>query len=152
MSIPFNGTRTRSHGVISAIIKHLKSVTLKPVKSINIKFDPFHDSALETRDFLFHITTPNIIATNPRCIIKPQITSDLSAPVITFNLLSGKKVVCKAAHLTSLNILELYNKHITPLSSSKSETTSGTEIEEKPKRKKRRTIIKPGSKRRGVFL
>ncbi|CAK9820125.1 39S ribosomal protein L53, mitochondrial [Anthophora quadrimaculata] len=152
MSIPFNGTRTCSYGVISAIIKHLKSVTLKPVKSIDIKFDPFHNNALETRDFLFHITTPNIIATNPRCIIKPQIASDLSEPVITFNLLSGKKVVCKATHLTSLNILELYNKHITPLSSSESETTSGTKIQEKPKKKKGRIIIKPGSKHRGVFL
>lgn len=38
------------------------------------------------RDFLFHITTPKIIATNPRCIVKPCIVSDLSEPVITFNL------------------------------------------------------------------
>ncbi|XP_003695071.1 39S ribosomal protein L53, mitochondrial [Apis florea] len=121
MSIPFNGTRTRSKGIISAIAKHLRTLSLKPVKSIDIKFDPFHDKALEARDFLFHITTPKIIATNPRCIVKPCIVSDLSEPIITFNLLSGDKIVCKCANLTSLNLLELYNKHITPLSPCESE-------------------------------
>lgn len=49
MSIPFNGTRTRSKGIISAIAKHLRTLSLKPVKSIDIKFDPFHDKALEAR-------------------------------------------------------------------------------------------------------
>lgn len=48
MSIPFNGTRTRSKGVISAIAKQLRRLTLKPVKSISVKFDPYHN-ALETR-------------------------------------------------------------------------------------------------------
>ncbi|KOC58578.1 39S ribosomal protein L53, mitochondrial [Habropoda laboriosa] len=154
MSIPFNGTRTRSQGLISAIIKHLRSLTLKPVKSIDIKFDPFHDTACETRDFFFHITTPKIIATNPRCIVKPQIASDLSEPVVTFNLLSGNKIVCKAAHLTSLNILELYNKYITPLSPPEPDTESKKVIKKKKKSKKNQTGVRisPGSKHRGVFL
>ncbi|CAL7950238.1 unnamed protein product [Xylocopa violacea] len=152
MSIPFNGTRTRSCGVISAIIKHLKTVTLKPLKSIEIKFDPFHDKALQTRDFFFHITTPKIVATNPRCNIKPQIASDLSEPVITFNLLSGDKIVCKGGNLTSLNILELCNKHITPLALKESESELESDELIKKKRSKRRIKIKPGSKRRGVFL
>ena len=38
------------------------------------------------RNFLFQITTPKIIATNPRCNVKPHIVSDLSEPTITFNL------------------------------------------------------------------
>ncbi|XP_050488559.1 39S ribosomal protein L53, mitochondrial [Bombus huntii] len=150
MSIPFNGTRTRSAGVISAIAKHLRNLTLKPVKSIDIKFDPFHDNALEARDFLFQITTPKIIATNPRCMVKPCVVSNLSEPIITFNLLSGDKIVCKGKNLTSLNILELYNKHITPLAPRESEA----EVEDTQlKRKKKKAFrIKPGSKRRGLFL
>lgn len=58
MSIPFNGTRTRSKGIISAIAKHLRTLSLKPVKSIDIKFDPFHDKALEARlvqNFVYYI-------------------------------------------------------------------------------------------------
>lgn len=38
------------------------------------------------RDFLFQITTPKIIATNPRCTVKPCVVSNLSEPIITFNL------------------------------------------------------------------
>ncbi|OAD57528.1 39S ribosomal protein L53, mitochondrial, partial [Eufriesea mexicana] len=115
MSIPFNGTRTRSGGLLSAIVKHLKTLTLKPVKSIELKFDPFHSQALEIRDFFFHITIPRIVATNPYCKVKPSILSDLSEPIVTFNLLSGDRIVCKSANLTCLNLLQLYNKHITPL-------------------------------------
>ncbi|XP_003400153.1 39S ribosomal protein L53, mitochondrial [Bombus terrestris] len=152
MSIPFNGTRTRSAGLISAIAKHLRNLTLKPVKSIDIKFDPFHDKGLEARDFLFQITTPKIIATNPRCTVKPCVVSNLSEPIITFNLLSGDKIVCKGANLTSLNILELYNKHITPLAPRESEAEVEDAQLKKKKKKKRAFKIKPGSKRRGLFL
>ncbi|XP_031848808.1 mitochondrial ribosomal protein L53 [Nomia melanderi] len=154
MSIPLSGSRSRSGGIISAIAKHLRSLTLKPVKSINVKFDPFDYNALQTRDFFFHITTPKIFATNPNCTVKPQIVSDLSEPVVTFKLLSGDNVVVKSANLTSLNILELYNKHITPLAPSEPETGSertAADKEEKKKRKKRMKY-KRESKNRPVFL
>ncbi|XP_029039655.1 39S ribosomal protein L53, mitochondrial isoform X2 [Osmia bicornis bicornis] len=153
MSIPFNGTRTRSAGLISAIIKQLKSVNLKPVKSINIQFDPFHKKASEVRDFFFHITCQKIIATNPRCVVKPQIVSDLSEPIIKFKLLSGDNVVFKTTNLTSLNILQLYNKHITPLAPVESETESSKSLEEAKKRKKKYPFkIKAGNRRRGLML
>ncbi|KZC11541.1 PREDICTED: 39S ribosomal protein L53, mitochondrial [Dufourea novaeangliae] len=152
MSIPFSGTRSRSKGVISAIAKHLRKLSLKPVKSISIKFDPFGDNALQTRDFFFHITTPKIIATNPRCSVKPQIVSDLSEPLVTFKLLSGDSVVIKSTNLTSLNILELYNKHITPLSPPDPETESEIPAEEKKKKKRGKLRLKRWSKNRGVFL
>lgn len=152
MSIPFNGTRTRSAGIISAIAKHLSKLSLKPVKSIEIKFDPFHDKALQARDFLFHITTPKIIATNPKCNIKPVIISDLSEPVVTFNLLSGDRIICKSENLTSLNLLELYNKHITPLAPVEAEPDVKTPLVKKKRSTKNRIIIKPGSKHRGLFL
>ncbi|XP_078043220.1 mitochondrial ribosomal protein L53 [Augochlora pura] len=154
MSLPFSGVRSRSKGIISAIAKHLRHLTLKPVKSINVKFDAFNPKALETRDFFFHITTPKIIATNPRCVVKPEIVSDLSDPVVTFKLLSGNNVVVKSANLTSLNILELYNKHITPLSPREPETGSQKTATSKKKEKKRKKggRIIPESKHRGVFL
>ncbi|XP_076168951.1 mitochondrial ribosomal protein L53 [Ptiloglossa arizonensis] len=150
MSLPFNGVRTRSKGLISAIAKQLRLLTLKPVKSINIKFDPFDTGASEIRSFFFHITTPKIYATNPFCVVKPQFTSDLSEPLVTFNLVSGDNVIFKSRNLTSLNILQLYNKHITPMAPAESEIEE--KVAKKKKKKGSRVKIKPGSKRRGVFL
>jgi large subunit ribosomal protein L53 len=49
MSIPYSGTIKRSAGVISAISKQLKSVTLKPAKKIFVTFDPFHEKVTSTR-------------------------------------------------------------------------------------------------------
>lgn len=49
MSIPFSGTRTRSGGLISAILKHMKYMNLKPVKKIEVRFDPFYENVNHTR-------------------------------------------------------------------------------------------------------
>lgn len=49
MSISYSGTFTRSGGIVAAIGKQMKLVNLKPLKSINIKFDPFHENAQQTR-------------------------------------------------------------------------------------------------------
>jgi len=49
MSIFTAGSLQRSKGVIDAIFKQLKLVTLKPAKKVVIKFDPFHEKAPETR-------------------------------------------------------------------------------------------------------
>ncbi|XP_076639543.1 large ribosomal subunit protein mL53-like [Colletes latitarsis] len=153
MSLPFNGARSRSKGVISAIAKQLRTLSLKPVKSIYIKFDPFHENALQIRNFFFQITTPKIIATNAHCIVKPQIVSDQSEPTVTMKLISGDSVILKSAHLSCLNMLELYNKHITPLVDTKSTNESEEAVTDKKKKKKKgRVKIKRFSKHRGVFL
>lgn len=49
MSIPFSGSWSRSGGISSAISKQLRTVTLKPVKRIVFKFDPFHQNVLSIR-------------------------------------------------------------------------------------------------------
>lgn len=49
MSIYYSGTFKRSAGVISAIAKQIKLVNLKPVKKIEVKFDPFHPNAVTAR-------------------------------------------------------------------------------------------------------
>lgn len=49
MSIYFSGTFKRSSGVISAVQKQLKLVNLKPVKKIQVEFDPFHANAVTAR-------------------------------------------------------------------------------------------------------
>lgn len=49
MSISYSGTFKRSAGLASAIAKQLNSVNLKPVKAINVQFDPFHPTAVTAR-------------------------------------------------------------------------------------------------------
>lgn len=49
MSIPFSGTLKSSGGLTAAIYKQVKSVTLKPLNRIVIKFDPFHEKIEQTR-------------------------------------------------------------------------------------------------------
>lgn len=59
MSIYYSGTFSRSGGILSAINKQLKLVNLKPVKKIEIQFDPFHPNAITAR-YLVYITKYNI--------------------------------------------------------------------------------------------
>ncbi|XP_049964813.1 39S ribosomal protein L53, mitochondrial [Schistocerca serialis cubense] len=115
MSIYNSGTFTRSSGLISAISKQLRSVTLKPVKKISVKFDPFQENVTETRNFLFHISSPKILSSNTSCVIKTDILCDRSEPNISFFLVNGESVIFKSKNLTALELLQLYNKHITPL-------------------------------------
>lgn len=49
MSVPFVGGFTRSAGEISAIAKQIKLISLRGVRRITVKFDPFHESANNTR-------------------------------------------------------------------------------------------------------
>lgn len=50
MSIPFTGILGgNSGGITSAIVKQVKSINLKPVKRIELKFDPFTKEATEAR-------------------------------------------------------------------------------------------------------
>ncbi|XP_050447362.1 uncharacterized protein LOC126849505 [Cataglyphis hispanica] len=154
MSIHFSGCRTRSVGLMSSIIKEIKRVNLTPVKRIDFRFDPFHKQVKQTRDFQFYISAPRVCATNPYCLMKTEIVCDRSEPTITFNLQSGEKVILKTAFLTSLNILELYNKHITKLvPPDPAVLEAKKELEEtKKKKKKPHHKQKEGKKKRPVKL
>jgi len=64
---------------------------------------------------------------------------------------SGEKVIIKTTNLTSLNILQLYNKYITSLvPPDPAKLKAEQELLEKKKKRKRPRKIKEGSKRRGV--
>jgi large subunit ribosomal protein L53 len=89
MSIYYSGTFSRSAGAISAVMKQLKMVNLKPVKKINVQFDPFHPNAVTARDFLFHISNPKVVETNLNCVIKPNVVCDRSEPEIKIDLLDS---------------------------------------------------------------
>jgi large subunit ribosomal protein L53 len=137
MSIYYSGTFSRSAGAISAIMKQLKMVNLKPVKKINVQFDPFHPNAVTARDFLFHISNPKVVETNLNCVIKPNVVCDRSEPEIKIDLLDSGSVTFLANNLTVLEILQQFNKHIS--SQVKPEEAKPAQVTklEKQKQKKR---------------
>ncbi|XP_059480178.1 uncharacterized protein LOC132199467 isoform X1 [Neocloeon triangulifer] len=115
MSIFTSGSLKRSSGVLDAIRKQVKLITLKPAKRIVVKFDPFHEKAPETRKFLYHISDQSVLDTNLYCILKTEVQSDLSTPSVEIQLNEGGKVTVKSENLSCLEILKIYNKHVTPL-------------------------------------
>ncbi|KAL1123206.1 hypothetical protein AAG570_002293 [Ranatra chinensis] len=124
MSITFSGTLSRSGGVTAAIAKQLKSVNLKPVNKVVFKFDPFHEKVEQTRYFMFHVQTSDVIKTNLSCSFKTEVVCDRSDPVINFSLANGDKVVFKSANLTALEMFKLFNEHISILAPKETITST----------------------------
>lgn len=136
MSIPYSG-RIGFGGYWGAINKQLKVISLKPVKKVVFKFDPFLEEAKQTRDFMFQLATPKVRSTNLNCLFKTSIDCDRSEPSITFSLANGSSVVFKAKNLTTVEMLQLYNKHIASLVPKEDPTeVVQTKSEKKSKQKK----------------
>ncbi|XP_018330231.1 39S ribosomal protein L53, mitochondrial [Agrilus planipennis] len=138
MSIYYSGTFTRSSGVSSAITKQLKVLSLKPVKRIQVQFDPFHPKATTARDLAFSLTSSKVTNTNLNCIIKTNIVCDRSEPFIKVDLLENNRSIrFLAGNLTVLEILQLFNKHISAKVEAEPETPSLiTKVEKKKAKKK----------------
>ncbi|XP_075213151.1 mitochondrial ribosomal protein L53 [Lycorma delicatula] len=116
MSIPFTGIlRGSSGGLSSGIAKQINSLNLKPVKRILLKFDPFTPESVETRSFLYSITSKKARDSNPACPIKTEVLCDRSEPSVHFQLTNGESVIFKSKNLTALEMLKLVNQHITVL-------------------------------------
>ncbi|XP_011311399.1 39S ribosomal protein L53, mitochondrial [Fopius arisanus] len=137
MSVPYTG-RFRSYlGPIAAVVKQLKIMSLKPVKTITVQFDPFYKNVKETRQFLHYISGPKILRTNLTCNLKTNIVCDRSEPTVTCDLTNGEKVLFKCQNLETIDILKLYNKHITILAPPEPEPEKkGVVIKLKKKRPK----------------
>ncbi|KAM3967512.1 mitochondrial ribosomal protein L53 [Aphomia sociella] len=122
MSIPYSGTVRRSLGLVSAIGKQLKGVNLKAAKRIVVKFDPFGENVTHTRKFLHYMSSPKISLTNPNCALKTEVVCDRSEPTVDVIIVPNigdtaniKKITFKSGNLTCLELLQLFNKHISSL-------------------------------------
>ncbi|XP_055628855.1 uncharacterized protein LOC129770194 [Toxorhynchites rutilus septentrionalis] len=131
MSIARSGTFTRSGGIVSAIGKQLKMINLKAVSRITVTFDPFQEKAVPAREFLQHLSSPRITQTNPTCLLKTEVVCDRRLPTIVFQLIPSaqaatklKKIEFNSANLSTLELLQLCNKHISSLTPQEAVATN----------------------------
>ncbi|XP_074110816.1 mitochondrial ribosomal protein L53 isoform X2 [Cotesia typhae] len=141
MSLPFTGRISRSGGLVAAISKQVKMMTLKPTKKITVQFDPFHEKAQPIREFLFNISAAKVTKTNLSCILKTNIVCDRSEPTVTCDLANGEKVLFKCENLDTLDIVTLYNKHITSLAPPEVETETKKSYKRKKSSKRKKIRI-----------
>ncbi|XP_055537922.1 uncharacterized protein LOC129725770 [Wyeomyia smithii] len=131
MSIKLSGTFTRSRGVLSGIAKELRQINLKAVQRITITFDPFHERAIPTREVLHHLSAPKIVQTNPSCVLKAEVVCDRRPPSLVFQLIPSvqaeaklKKIEINSENLSTLEVLQLCNKHVTSLAPKETVTST----------------------------
>jgi len=86
-----------------------QSINLQPVKSISVKFDPFHDSVRATRQFLFAVSTKKAVVSNPACILQTNIMSDRSPPSVDIEFGNGSGLHLKTEHLNLFEIITHFN-------------------------------------------
>uniref|UniRef100_A0A336MSH9 Large ribosomal subunit protein mL53 n=1 Tax=Culicoides sonorensis TaxID=179676 RepID=A0A336MSH9_CULSO len=120
MALVRGGAISRSAGLQSAITKQVKLLNLKAVKRITITFDPLHENAVETRNFLWHLSLPKVQLSNPNCALKTEIVCDRRPGEVKFQLLPSiaekvkvKQVNLNSGNLSTLELLQLTNKLIT---------------------------------------
>ncbi|PNF25001.1 hypothetical protein B7P43_G07958 [Cryptotermes secundus] len=95
-------------------------------------------SDIQMQEFLFSLTGSKVLTTNISCKIKTNILCDRSQPSITFTLSNNEVIVFKSANLTNLELLQLYNKHITPLASTEEPETIVPQTKSEKKARKKR--------------
>ncbi|XP_017490528.1 PREDICTED: 39S ribosomal protein L53, mitochondrial-like [Rhagoletis zephyria] len=152
MSIHFSGALKRSNGLIAAISKQLKSVNLKGVKRITVTFDPFAENVRPARDFLSLLSAPKISLTNPNCVLKTDVVCNRQPAQVKFSLIDSaqEKVQVKeirfiSENLTTLELLQLLNKHVSALAPVEEITSK---LATKAEKQKLAAGGKKGSKRK----
>ncbi|XP_073846621.1 mitochondrial ribosomal protein L53 [Musca autumnalis] len=129
MSIYYSGALKRSQGIVSAIGKELKRVNLNGVNRVTITFDPFAENVKSTREFLFLLSTPRVVLTNPKCVVKTDIVCNRQPAEVKFSLIESaqeklkvKDVRLLSSNLNTLEILQLCNRHISSAAPEEEDT------------------------------
>ncbi|XP_074110814.1 mitochondrial ribosomal protein L53 isoform X1 [Cotesia typhae] len=93
------------------------------------------------KEFLFNISAAKVTKTNLSCILKTNIVCDRSEPTVTCDLANGEKVLFKCENLDTLDIVTLYNKHITSLAPPEVETETKKSYKRKKSSKRKKIRI-----------
>lgn len=98
----------------SLILQQFETLNLKAVKSVVASYDPFDERCISTRQFVQGLNHKIVNRKFPTFKVQTVIKCDRSEPTVSFDLITGKQVLFKAGNLTTLEMFELYNRHITP--------------------------------------
>lgn len=94
--------RTRAKFISEAV-----GFSLKNIKRLEVKFNPFHPNALNVREFLAYATDRKALRTNPTCVSKVQVVADDSDPLVTIQFNNNHKLVLNTKYLESSHIIRL---------------------------------------------
>lgn len=94
-------------------VKFLKEVagfSLKSIKRLEVKFDPFHKNSPNVREFWSGITEKKPLRTNPELVTKATIVSDNSDPLVTVHFNDNHKLVINGKYLESGHFLQIIRR------------------------------------------
>lgn len=81
--------------------------TLKDIKRVDIKFNPFHPNSGNVREFYHAITDRKALRSNPECVTKSHIVCDTSDPLVTVKFNDNHKLVINGKYLESNHFVKL---------------------------------------------
>lgn len=81
--------------------------SLKNIKRLEVKFDPFHPNAPNIREFYFGATGKQPLKTNLECITRAQVVADGSDPLVTVQFQDNHKLVLNGKYLESGHVIKL---------------------------------------------
>lgn len=88
-------------------VSEILGFSLKNIKRLEVKFDPFHPNAGNVREFYQGATDRKKLMTNPETITKAEIVSDNSDPLVTVQFIDNHKLVINSKYLESNHIAKL---------------------------------------------
>lgn len=91
-------------------IRETVGFSLRNIKRLEVKFDPYHPNAVSIREFYQGATSKKILKTNKEIITKATIVSDLSDPLVTVEFADSHKLVLNGKYLESNHIVKLIKR------------------------------------------
>lgn len=88
-------------------VREIFNFSLKNIKRLDVRFDPFHPNAGNVREFYQGATIKKFLKTNPECITGATVVSDRSDPLVTVQFRNNHKLVINSRHLESGHIARL---------------------------------------------
>lgn len=91
-------------------MQELVGFSLRHIKRIDVKFDPFHPNANAVREFYQEATTRRRLKVSPEIVTRAQVVSDSSDPLVTVHFENNHKLALNSKHLEAAHIVKLIKK------------------------------------------
>lgn len=88
-------------------IHEIFGFSLKNIKRLEVKFDPFHKNAASVREFYQGATIKKRLKTNVECLTRAQVVCDNSDPLVIVQFKNDHKLVINSKYLESNHIVKI---------------------------------------------